>query len=274
MGKEGLFSFTSQAKSPVSESHTRFEGNKIEKLSIKEGVDFVFKKHPELAQVGTLEEYSKYADSIFPDSKVKDIVYHGSDREFTEFKKPGDAGFNKNKRIGSATADHGIYFTKYMHFAKYAGKNVYPVIVNTQKPYSFTGVTSLAFTNFVRKVFGDTLSKKIFGYTENPLQISHVSVNDEQYKTLTENGHDSINMGEREEMIVFEPEQIHILGNKNDIDGFRKFKERQNIEVADVDQQSNLSKKKLLQSSIDRQKEELLKKEITKELEDFEILNK
>lgn len=32
----------------------------------------------ELNTIGTEEQYSQYLNTIFPDSKIKDIVYHGS----------------------------------------------------------------------------------------------------------------------------------------------------------------------------------------------------
>ena len=43
---------------------------------IKPGVEELFESNPELASIGTAEQYSQYLDSVFPDSKVKDIVYH------------------------------------------------------------------------------------------------------------------------------------------------------------------------------------------------------
>ena len=43
---------------------------------IKPGVQELFDINPELASVGTPEQYSAYLDSIFPESRIKDIVYH------------------------------------------------------------------------------------------------------------------------------------------------------------------------------------------------------
>jgi hypothetical protein len=43
----------------------------------KEGVSELFDSTPELASIGTPQQYSAYLDTIFPDSKVKDIVYRG-----------------------------------------------------------------------------------------------------------------------------------------------------------------------------------------------------
>jgi hypothetical protein len=38
----------------------------------------VFKQHPELAEIGTPEQYSQYLEieTVFPDSYVHNIVYH------------------------------------------------------------------------------------------------------------------------------------------------------------------------------------------------------
>jgi len=62
--------------------------NIIEKPKIKEGVDFVFEQNPEFSQIGTEEQYSEYLDTIFPESKVRDIVYHGSKEKINKFYEP------------------------------------------------------------------------------------------------------------------------------------------------------------------------------------------
>jgi len=53
--------------------------------SVKPGVEGLFNDNPELSSIGTKEEYSQYLNSIFPDSKVKDIVYHSSKNKFDNF---------------------------------------------------------------------------------------------------------------------------------------------------------------------------------------------
>ena len=71
---------------------------------IKPGVQELFNTNPELASIGTVEQYSAYLDSIFPDSKVKDIVYHGSNKKFdvvdiSKSKYQKGFYFAKNKSI-------------------------------------------------------------------------------------------------------------------------------------------------------------------------------
>jgi len=51
--------------------------------SIKE----VFKKTPELSKIGTEKQYSEYIDTVFPKSKVKDIVFHGGNAGIEQFSK-------------------------------------------------------------------------------------------------------------------------------------------------------------------------------------------
>jgi hypothetical protein len=48
--------------------------------AIKSGVQELFDSNSELASVGTLQQYSQYLDTIFPDSQVKNIVYRGSEK--------------------------------------------------------------------------------------------------------------------------------------------------------------------------------------------------
>lgn len=52
---------------------------------VKPGVQEVFNQNPELASIGTPEQYSAYLDSIFPDSKVKDVVYRGGNKDDNDF---------------------------------------------------------------------------------------------------------------------------------------------------------------------------------------------
>jgi hypothetical protein len=87
-------------------STQRYEQQK----QIKPGVEELFESNPELASIGTQEQYSQYLDTIFPDSKVKDIVYHGTDVNIDKFdknfrgKNTGDSGFTDGTPIDSSNA--------------------------------------------------------------------------------------------------------------------------------------------------------------------------
>jgi len=81
---------------------------------IKEGVPELFKENPELASIGTPEQYSQYLDTIFPDSKMKDIVYHGSFYTFDKFSKE-----TKNRtQITSELGRKAFYFSNDKDTAK------------------------------------------------------------------------------------------------------------------------------------------------------------
>jgi hypothetical protein len=116
---------------------------KTPEVKIKEGVDFVFEQNHELKQIGTKEQYSEYLDTVFPDSKVKDIVYHGSASTFDEFD-------NTSKDIKSkayGTPDNVVFFTTNYNVAKQyfeniplgtaykGGEKIYSAIVNISNSY-------------------------------------------------------------------------------------------------------------------------------------------
>ena len=94
---------------------------------VKSGVEEVFQENPELASIGTQQQYSAYLDTIFPDSKVKDIVYHGSSEKFENF---------KDEKLGTSTkakdTDRGHAFSNSKEVAKTYGNNIYSSILNTK----------------------------------------------------------------------------------------------------------------------------------------------
>lgn len=92
--------------------------NRLEEKSIKEGVSFVYEQNPALKEIGTTEQYSEYVDSIFPDSTVKNILYHGTRNEFDEFSKEF-----LGKNTGSPSAFNGFFFASSVETSlSYIGK--------------------------------------------------------------------------------------------------------------------------------------------------------
>ena len=51
------------------------------------GINFLYQQYPELTNVGTQEQYSQYLDTIFPNSKIREILYHRSSQNFDAFDK-------------------------------------------------------------------------------------------------------------------------------------------------------------------------------------------
>jgi len=170
--------------------------------SIKPGVEELFKSNQELASIGTPEEYSKYLDTIFPQSKIKDIVYHGTDVEFDNF---------DDKFIGKKDPGYygkGFYFGKTLEGAKHIA------FAYTNRPAKPTELISaiLNLKNPLKIQSGD------FSYTGKDLEGYDGAYAYSSGK-YNDSGVDEI----KDNIVVKSASQIHILGGKQDIDGFKKF---------------------------------------------------
>ncbi len=168
---------------------------------IKKGVVEIFKYNPELASIGTHEQYSQYLDTIFPDSKVKEIVYHRTSFNFDVFDKT---------KIKEQTKR--FYFSIVMNSPRY-GTNCIAVILNIKNlaiPYNNSFITQV--------------NKEHPEFTKGKSQWFHLPSN--IYQNAKDYGYDGVKEFENnpdEEYSVYEPEQIHILGSKKDIEGFKKY---------------------------------------------------
>jgi hypothetical protein len=204
-----------------------------------------------------LQLYSQYLDTIFPNSKVKDIVYHGSLSKFDSFLK----GVTKR-----TTSSDGIWFTDSKELAKeysISEKIVhvgieYDVLKklkseNSAKSYKISsGLDADNYQDFVKKYGENKINQGVIIETEN-LNIVYPSIvniknlkiidgegfnqfardkevkkakNENKDGLIIKNTLDTIsnNYDLRANTItVFEPEQIHILGTPQDIEGFKKF---------------------------------------------------
>jgi exodeoxyribonuclease-5 len=169
---------------------------KEEKL--KATKDILKKVTPQQKQQA-LQAYSQYLDTIFPESKVKDIVYHVGYNIINNFTK----------------RDNGIYFTDNIKYAE-------ELIAEKIKSHAlYSGV--IMTTEEAKKEL------KKYSVVLNSKNIKEISkVNSEIVKNLNKDNFDTIKGIEDESQnvesyVVFEPEQIHILGSKQDIQGFKEF---------------------------------------------------
>lgn len=179
-----------------------------------------------------LQLYSQYLDSVFPDSKVKDIVYHGTpNTEIESFLSPEKEGYKKQET--TTTGVGGIYFTDvkaiadvYQDFQKKGIKGkTYAALINMKKPI----VVAEKATDGITEGFGKTALWNIQKGTLEGLKKANVDgIRTGEYARKTNV------MGENNEFAVFEPEQIHILGSKQDIEGFKKFTKNEAQETEDV----------------------------------------
>lgn len=192
----------------------------------------VFNNNPELSKIGDVFSYAIYLSTIFPDSKVKDIVYHGTN----------DVNFTPKEN------EQGIHFG----FKKYVEEWMYRTNAPfNQRYYKIKdelenldeGEYSEEFDKTREELEEElkTLSDRKTYYfpailnIKNPKQTTYKAY---QWKADIDSAKKTNNDGliypinkdivndnflEGQNQVVFEPEQIHILGSKQDIEGFKKF---------------------------------------------------
>lgn len=185
-----------------------------------------------------LEQYSQYLDTIFPDSKVKDIVYHGTTKgKFDKFITEGSsdnigklgamAGSIEAANLQKGKQDRPAWVRpeEWVEPELPKGSHLYSLLFSLKNPY-------------IAESLDDAMT---------------LSRND-----LKEKGHDGviirgfendrgrlIETGFGDEYIAFEPEQIHILGSKQDIEGFKEFVNSQKVSQPTPVSNNNNYKSKL-----------------------------
>lgn len=163
---------------------------------IKEGVDFVFEQNPELASIGTQEQYSQYLDTIFPESKVKDVAFHGTDGNFENF----NDNFLGKKDSG--------YYGKGFYF--WIGKS------------ALEGAQQIVFSYTNRQPVHKDIKAALLNI-QNPRPTQQF---DFSYTGKNFDNYDGAII--KNQVVVKSSEQIHILGSQSDIENFKKFVENKN----------------------------------------------
>lgn len=74
----------------------------------KGAIDYIYNLHPELNSIGTKDDYLKYIRTIYPNSLVTDIYWHGSDSDFSE----GLSSAKRGKGSGASETGNEMYFNK------------------------------------------------------------------------------------------------------------------------------------------------------------------
>jgi hypothetical protein len=185
----------------------------------------------ELSNIGTLEQYSKYLDSVFPDSKVKDILYHGTDTKKDNFLSLGSgthfgteesAKQRRNKVLLSVI----LNINNSVLFKDILDNDVLKVADNFLKEnreyleYGYRNEESglLVYLYSQGRIDYDTLWDALYYDRNTMMQILQETINSNGYKYVNEvEDKGSISY------VVFKPEQIHILGSSKDIEGFKEF---------------------------------------------------
>lgn len=202
----------------------------LEKAPTKEGVDFVFEQNPELANIGNKEQYSNYLDTIFPDSKFKEIAYHNSNAEFkNEGFKPMKPNFDTLNSI------EGVYnFSTNRQFTERYGTNTYVTILDIRNPIEDT--SSGEYVDDMDRPLSEALYKIGKPVEENPFAPEYdAALKDTDAVINRISGEDYIESHPRTGrevgippqtiVSVFHKDQIHILGSISDMQKFKEFVE-------------------------------------------------
>jgi hypothetical protein len=226
--------------------------NESEKTSITEDIKAIFVENPELAAIGTPEQYSKYIDGIFPSSTIKDILWHTTDADFESF---------SDEYIKAGTHGAGFYFTHREKLASTSKRNI-AAIVNARSPILLQdrwkddeaeykeklvlmGEKIHALVTAEGQAELDRLNEKIDNDFYIQIAKAFLDVDSASYKEATT----YINMGSVEsysefidrmfevtgfdslvnmydnypEYVVKSSNQTHILGSKKDMEKFKEF---------------------------------------------------
>lgn len=185
-----------------------------------------------LANIGSFEDYKNYVATIFPDSKLKDVYYHGGAKNIKQFKDFGDAVTTSN--VG---AKHGIYFTPQKEYAQHTrGQRVLSVDADNKQRSIISSLKTRYTPGKLDKLIEDeTELYEVLLNSQNPLITKGNwtwAIDDKKYGELLEKGYDAVenkgqslfqNINRLPETIVWDTQNIHILGNTEDIAGFEKY---------------------------------------------------
>lgn len=159
----------------------------------------IFDMMPELSSIGTLEQYSRYLESIYPKSLVQGILFHS-----TVFADKFPA-FEKFRR------GLGIYFSSTSEYAKQLknadGKRIVYALADIRKPFE----TNKPILDTPLEFYEGDGSK-----TFSPREL----LNSKKYDSVV-----GIDAGQTDgnTIVVFNEDNVHILGSQKDLDGFKKY---------------------------------------------------
>lgn len=164
----------------------------------------IFKQAPQLQEIGTIFDYDSYLDTIFPDSKVKDIVYRGAEKGIENHR--AYSHWTLRKSLAENFVKQGVNLNKKeesnntLYFALLDVRNLIRTIEIADKSLKDKGFDSAASFPNQQKADGTHYDNE---EANESIQLIDKNLNNE--------------------ITVFEPEQIHILGSKQDVEGFKNW---------------------------------------------------
>jgi len=156
----------------------------------------------DLSKIGTADQYTEYLNTIFPNSKLKNIAFH--------FGNVGKEGrFSKDffgKGEGTNSSGNGFYFA-----------DSFDTIMN----YSGLGINYSYENSTMRNMISSAIS-------DNKLVLAILDIkNPGHSQKINSKKNDAIlNIEPKSKMgeyVVFEPDQIHVMGSNKDIREFSDY---------------------------------------------------
>lgn len=191
--------------------------DRVKNLSINEDfngnetdIEILYRNHPELSKIGTPEQYGNYIRSIFPGSGVKNIVYHDTRSEDI------DGGKLRPSNIGAY--GEGIYVQTRRELTGTFGPKTLFLVINTKKAFPYHSLGIEQTNPYWVKIREKHRATKKYDWLEN------AKVEFKEY--IINLGFDALKTNEGASgvyYILFEPEQTHILGTKEDLEAFSRF---------------------------------------------------
>ena len=180
-----------------------------------------YNKVPVNKDIGTAYDYLDFLDNIYPNSKLNATFYHGGPKGITQFKSAKELG-STNKGINSGTKDYGIYLADDKSLAQYyanthkkANRYLYNVRVNVQNPMRYET------NNWYMDKFNTT----------GDLRFRPGEITQKWYDRLNLKNYDGIyhtkskNAFDNGELVMFDGNNIHIMGTPEESQMFRKWKQ-------------------------------------------------
>ena len=155
-----------------------------------------YNRNPAIMDTGSLWDYQTYLQQLFPESKIKDILWHGSTQK--DLQRFSAKMIGSNAPIEGST---GMYLAPEKTTAANYGSRggVYPVKLNSKNPY---------------------ITGQMFALPKNGVNVAKISP---EVKSTVLRENDAVVAPKRGEIAFFDPNDALILGSNEDLQEFRAF---------------------------------------------------
>lgn len=229
-------------------------------------IAYVFSQSPELNKIGSQQDYKNYIASIFPNSVMKNVVYHGSYTKIDKFDN-----LYKGKTTNAVSAKKGFHFTNsfntadsYQAYSQEVENLTKEEIANKQFlekiqfERDWTEEESVLYQSYLDKSNagsdGNTINlvlldiKKLYSFNAEGKNILELRAEKNSITELIDraisekaDGLEILNIKDSpfasygdNNYVVFKPEQIHVLGSSSDAIAFKKYIESLSLSKPEV----------------------------------------